>query len=161
MNHRYASCLEQGQESFLQENVLAGADGHGGAVRQAYILVCQLPGDHILRPGDIVFLDTAAQLDAVLHADMAEMVDGQGDFITDYLTDLAHVVFQEVEALFRNVDTGERMGDILPVVAAVPPVAAFFRSLRLPCFPVQLFCLLQIPQRRIDRARLAVEDAEA
>ena len=162
MDHADGAALQQGFKAFGQENVLARADGDGGAVAQALVLVGILPGDHVLRPGDVVFLDPPAQADAVLHAEVAEVVDGQGHLIPDDAADLLHILLQDVQALFGHMDAGEGMGDIEQVVRMVPRPADLLRHGAVrPGQAFQGIHLLHEPQRRADRAGHVPEDPEA
>ncbi len=90
---------------------------------QAHILLGQLPRDHILEPAHIVIFQTVGQLDAVLNADVTEVVDRQRDLIADHRTDFLDIVLQVIEALLGDVDTGEGMRDVVLVVGTVRPPA--------------------------------------
>ena len=106
-------------ESFGKENILTGADGHGGAVAQPFVLIGVLPGNHVFRPGNIVFFNAAAQPDAILHADMAEMIDGQGNVITDDAADIPNIFLQHIQPLFRHMNPRKRMGNVEQIVGPV------------------------------------------
>ena len=83
---------------------------------------------------------------------MAEVVDRQRNFIPDDVPDLFHILLQPVEALFRQVDPGKGMRNILAVVGPVPPEAAFLLRGGFRRSPVGLMDFRHHAQRRVDRA---------
>ena len=84
-----ARFCEQRHEAFLEVDVLAGAGGRIDRIGQRHPLVGELPGDHVLVPGQRELVERLAQADARLQADVAEVIDGQRHLIADHR---AHVV---------------------------------------------------------------------
>ena len=69
-------------------------------------------GYHVLVPGQVVPVQRLAQADAVLHANVAEVVDGEGDLVADDVANARHVVGQQADAFVRQPDARERMHDV-------------------------------------------------
>ena len=108
--------LEEWLEGLLEVHVLAGADRCGGGVGEPDVLLGVLPWDGVLHPGEVEFLESLGELDAVLERDVSEVVDGDGYFVADGLAALAHVVLEVVESDFGEVDAGEGVREVEEVV---------------------------------------------
>ena len=110
VDHRDSAALDQRLKAFFQVNILTGADGDGGGIVQAHILVGVHPGDQILCPGQIVFLHAAAEADAAIRGYVTEMVHSQRHLIANDLTHLTHIFFQHIQAVLGDLNAGVRMG---------------------------------------------------
>ena len=66
--------FHQRLEAFLQIDVLAGADGRIHRRLQLDPLVRELPGNHVLVPGQGVPVQRLSDANAVLHAHVPEVV---------------------------------------------------------------------------------------
>ena len=92
---------EQVGEAFLQVDVLARADRRRHRLRQPPVLIGELPGEHVLVPGQREPVERAAQPDARLQAQVAEVVGGQRHLVTDLLPHRRHVLAEQVDAPVR------------------------------------------------------------
>ena len=75
------------------------------------------------------------------------MVDGERDLVADHGTDLGDILLEEGEALLGEVQSGERVADIVGVVAAVA-LAAVVQRLHLHAFGVRAEVVEAPPPRR-------------
>ena len=116
MDHRHTTRFEQRFEAFLEIDVLAGADGRRTRVRQPDVLIRHLPGEHILVPGQVELIQPPGDLDAVLDADVAEVVGCQRRFIADDSAHVGDVLLQIFQARLRHMNAGEGMHHVLNIV---------------------------------------------
>ena len=108
--------VEERLEVLEEVDVLARAkrDGRGGVELAPHLRL--LPRKRVLHPREVVLLQAAGEADAVLQRDVAEVVDGERDFVAHLLATLAEVPLEEVEALLGDVDAGEPVLGVEEVV---------------------------------------------
>ncbi len=109
--HADGARVEQRLEAVVQVDVLAGATRCAQFAAQARPLLSELPGNHVLEPGEIEALQGVTKAQAILDPDVAEMIGRDGDFVA---RDVAHggdVVGQDPDALVRQSDVGEGVHD--------------------------------------------------
>ena len=100
---------EQVGEALLEVDVLARADRRRDRLRQPPVLVGELPGEHVLVPGQREPVERPPQADAGLQAQVAEVVGGQRDLVADLLAHLRHVLAEQVDAAVGDLQAGERV----------------------------------------------------
>ena len=105
--------FKQWQEILFEIDVLARAHRRIHRVGQTLPLIGKLPRDHVLVPGQTELIQGLAQADAGFDADMAKVVDGQGDFISDHLAHLRDILAEDIDAFVRDLNTGELVHDVI------------------------------------------------
>src|SRR5579875_1949380 len=125
VNDGYTPGFQQWPEVFFKIDVFACADGNGASSRQLDVLICQLPGDHVFQPGQVIFLKATRQLNAIVDSDMAEVIDCRWHFVADHGANVGNILLKNVEAFFRDVDVREGVSYIHQVVCAVAALTPF------------------------------------
>ena len=83
---------------------------------------------------------------------MSEVVDGDGNFITDFSADICHILFQIIESDFRKVDAGKGVRGIKKIIRRTAHGGGIDGTMR--CFEdlLVLFHCFDEAQRRRERA---------
>ena len=149
--------------ALLEIDVLTGADGHAGGIAQADIVVGVYPRGKVLYPCKVVLLHAAAEADAALKLDMAEVVDREGDIIADNVADFLHVVLKVIKTLFGDLDAGEgvRGGDYLIALLVLHHVRGDTAALRVEDMGGVLLHVVNEAERGVDGAGLVKQQADA
>ena len=96
------------------------------ARRSYWLVYCQ--GMTSSSQAGLYFSIRSREPDAVVQRDVAEMVDGERDFVADLGAHLRDVAFEQVEALLGEMQSGEGVADVVHVVACVAPPAILERA---------------------------------
>ena len=116
MTHRQSPGFQQRPEVLLEVDVLASAERNRGRRRNAPVLIVPLPRHRVLHPGEIVFFQPPGQPDAVLHRDVAEMVDRNRDLVSGHFTHVSHILVEIIQSFFGEMDAGESVRGVEEVV---------------------------------------------
>ena len=130
MNDRKRAGFQERFERLFQIHILSGSERSRRGIGKTDILLRILPGHRVFHPGEIVFLKTFAELDAVFQRDVSEVIDRNRNFIADLRTDVRHVLLQIVESDFRDMDSGERVRRVEEVVCLSAHRARVDRAVR-------------------------------
>ena len=101
VNNGYTAVCHKRLKIFSQINILACADRNVYCIGDLLEMSCIVPGSNVLDPSDIVLFKALCEHDAVLDADVTEVVDCKGNLISDNVADLSYVILKIVHAFLR------------------------------------------------------------
>ena len=116
MDHVQGPCLQKRFKGLSQVHILPGSNWRRGGMLQLPVLVCQVPGQHILQPGKMISLKPPGNLYHVRKRKMPKMVNGQGNLGPNHASDPSDIFIQLIQALFRHMHVGKGMGNPVKII---------------------------------------------